>query len=1654
MRRLLILSISLFILLGLCISDAKATGAISPWLENGQKYIRIPVLSDGIHKLNRGVINSFASANGENLSGIASQKFALFHRGVEIPMIEEGNDLFFIGRRNNGDLDSLFYEDNKLTHPNLNIWSDTSFYFLTWYTDSRIGKRDSLISGVSSSNTQDYYIKERKENYIIRYYYGQNYYPGGGPILRLGSYQPGEGWTGWQFNSQNSFLVDSLFNLHPSSGVKPYVKIYYTTFGFQQNDIQVSIGKNSSRVWKASTQRFGVGSGVIEGEIEFSDVEGDSVWFDVVLNAGVVAINFIEIDYPKTMVFDSKIEERVVFPSSIGSDIRFLPQNFNTGSDPSRVFCLKEKNDRELNSYPVQFNSGLNRMEFQVDGLTGEENIWVANFDSLPSPIGFSWVVPRDLSQINPDYIVLTHRKLLEPCSTFTDYRSSNLGGGRNVLLIDFEEVRNQFSYGEFTSLGIRELLRYYYDDSLNPDLSLFIVGKGTVPEMRFAGKYIRFFPNLSPVENLIPTWGVPGSDLPISVGFDPQNPTLPTVPVGRISVRDTATARAYFEKIINYERPENKGLWRKDLLHLSGGTSENEISQFFNYVEDFRSVAEGPFMGATVKTFTKKFTNSIENIVIDSLVNKGLSMVTLYGHSSVNFSDIQIGEVNDPNLNYNNRDGKLPLFVINGCYSGRVFESFDTWVENWALEPERGAIGVISQTDQGYSPILKYYTEEFYRTLFAEEQNFGSTIGGAQIKTIEKLSQRFGTGNNFIRAQNELMYLQGDPVVRLNYSGGRPDYAIEEGIKAQGINGTNISSESDSFYLYIPVANLGLTSSESFRLKIDRLEPFVQDLGSKDYGSVSYLDTVRFTIFSEGSVLDQAGRNRFRMQIDPGNPKNELDTLNNIKEFEMSIPWQGVNILEPLNFSLIGQKKTNLLLASYADFSGSQVLVEYDTSYLFDSPGKVSSSLSPESNLVLQEIDLNNLIVGLDTTVFYLRAKELSDTVWDEISFTFRDQSQNGWSQSEFGQMIKNQITGSLYPDSSVREFFFRNYSSKLDLLLAGDGIANASDTSNLKIEGNWIMLKSALQEKDCRMDRLHIVRISSVNGLPIRNLSFNDPRSCGVAPMAVKSFSQLDLQDTILSSYLDGISNEEFVLGYVMGQLSFDQFSDESYASLQEMGLDSVLLMNYDFGAPLAFIGKRGISTQDFILLTADSSLTIPLDSQILELNHSFPLSNDRGGLISSLVGPSVQWEELSFDFSSNDPDDQISTSLFGIDQEGKTQYLEDVNPGITNLTHIKSDSFPYLFMETRTIDTIGKDASKLDYWEIKFASPPDGFLVNETGDGLELNEGEEYQAGFFFVNHTGREFPDSLLVRTTLNGSQVVSEFKIGSPGVFDTCYFNISINSSGLEGIQELNVFVNPYEDPETTYLNNFSDISFSTISDRTPPTLKVFVDGYQLHNGDIVSNSPDFKVELDDENVHFSISDTSLLFFYVAKVEGFDEFEIIPQKGELNYGFDSSENRLSLNFSPSVLESGEYILLANGRDVKGNRAGFTSYQIRFEVNSYRGVTDFEFFPNPFSSRLNMDFFLSGNSLPESFEIHIYNRQGREVMELDISSRIKLGFNRIYDIWDGKDQEGLELQGGLYFVRLLSKNGGSELPVSGKDSGLLKHGFSKLIYLPGQ
>ena len=115
------------------------------WLFNAspnQSFIKLLVHTDGVYRLSSA---DFLQA-GYDLSTVNPDELKLIYRGTEIPIYVRETPggatefIEFVGKRNDGRVDSILYKDPATglhapgIQPNIDIslFTDTSAYFLTW----------------------------------------------------------------------------------------------------------------------------------------------------------------------------------------------------------------------------------------------------------------------------------------------------------------------------------------------------------------------------------------------------------------------------------------------------------------------------------------------------------------------------------------------------------------------------------------------------------------------------------------------------------------------------------------------------------------------------------------------------------------------------------------------------------------------------------------------------------------------------------------------------------------------------------------------------------------------------------------------------------------------------------------------------------------------------------------------------------------------------------------------------------------------------------------------------------------------------------------------------------------------------------------------------------------------------------------------------------------------------------------------------------------------------------------------------------------------------------------------------------------------------------------------------------------------------------
>jgi flagellar hook assembly protein FlgD len=254
--------------------------------------------------------------------------------------------------------------------------------------------------------------------------------------------------------------------------------------------------------------------------------------------------------------------------------------------------------------------------------------------------------------------------------------------------------------------------------------------------------------------------------------------------------------------------------------------------------------------------------------------------------------------------------------------------------------------------------------------------------------------------------------------------------------------------------------------------------------------------------------------------------------------------------------------------------------------------------------------------------------------------------------------------------------------------------------------------------------------------------------------------------------------------------------------------------------------------------------------------------------------------------------------------------------------------------------------------------------------------------------------------------------------------------IQVSSLGLYAANRFQFEVNPLDGMgeadqlEQYRFNNKVSIPFYVINDQTNPIVDVTFDGMHIMNGEIITPQPQILIQLKDDNeylVFSEIADTSNLSFFIQEPNGNLE-KINYNDPDLQFEFgNTNNNQLKVIYRPTFEKNGKHLMLVQAKDKSGNTSGSRDYEIEFEINRTAAVTQVLNYPNPFSTRTQFVFTLTGTQIPDEFTIRIYTISGKIVKEIykqDLGT-LRIGNNITDYYWDGTDNYGDQLANGVYF-----------------------------------
>ena len=1621
----LILTITAFLLAG---SGFAQYG--NEWIKFNQQYFKIPVAKEGIYRLNYTDLQNA----GFPVSSADPRRIQVFHRGVEQRIIVEGegNAVFnptdyieFYGRGNDGVSDTELYKPTSTQpHQYYNLYTDTTAYFLTLNSLAQLGLRMESFSEINVTGIQAEIFHQDQKFRILttQYATGKKY----NTYVQNTFFETGEGWTGDQI-IQNQFIdygIDNILNTSQSSG-SPQLEIQLVGRAEVLHQVEISVGSlTPSRV--IATESFSASNVVtVTSALNWSDIGGDGRMVVRVKALGVsgaadrLSASYVKIEYPQSFNQVGTSEKVFHLNEKVGNKSYIEIQNPPAGTrlfdvtDPANVVPIGTTLTTTLNA--VIPNTALSR------------TILATNSFTTPS---IHSVTFRNIDPSLHDYIIISHRLLMKPAGAYSDaieayanYRASAVGGSYDTLVAEINQLYDQFNYGEKSPLAISRFMKFMV--SLGNPRYLLIIGKG----LDVWHNYHRN-PSAFTYHDLVPSAGMPASDILFTAGL---NGTVfePAVATGRITASTPQDVVAYLNKVKEMEALPFNDLWRKELLHLSGGIYPGEPEQFASYMRQFGTIAESYYLGGNVSSIGKSSTE-IEFINISDKVNSGVNLITLFGHSSPSQNDFNIGFVSAPELGYNN-PGKYPMFLINGCNAGDFFSTITRYGEDWINTPGKGALGFMANTSFGYSSLLRAYSDTFYSVAYGDSSFLDKGIGDIQKEVVQRLTNI--SQSVLYVTQGQQMFLLGDPAVKL-FGASKPDYEINDNyVYPESYNSEPVTALSDSFAIKMIVRNFGRAKEDSIAVRVVRT---LNDNSSITYDSifypVLYRDTLTFTIYKEDQGF---GNNRFSITIDPLNAINEIEKSNNTAELTMFIPLNASRNLYPQGFSIVNTATLNLVVqGTDVVGEGRDFILQIDTVDTFDSP--YAQEFTVNGKIATKEI---NLIVPSDTLAYYWRsrfAQKQNDSEsidWATTSFTYIENGSEGWAQVHFPQYLSNE-TIRLVKDPAAR--LLRLEETITDVSIRTFGADHPSPHTAVSIKlNNTEYNPISLPELQCRDNTINLIAFGKTSTVPYVAIpvQYPDPKACGRRPEVITSFLSTEVETgngKDIIQYIDNVPAGDSVVLFSIGDPGYASWSANVQNKLSELGISLTQIAALQVGEAVIIFSKKGSAIGSATIIKTLPTLSLTADGTITGRYVS-------GTMTSAVIGPAVDWGSFK---ATGRVSELPVTDQFNFDVIGKT--LEGVatvlKPGLTasgeDLSDINAATHPYLQLVFHAADEINLTSPQLKKWLVEYTPAPEGVL---TFDGsLEtklLKEGEIWTGTYGFYNISEKQFSDSLNVQYTIynttSRTSEISTKKIKAPAPGQETLFDIVVNTKEKAGLNDVKVFVNPRVLPEVYYDNNVLELKdhLNVAADRFNPILDVTIDGRYILNGDYVSPSPVIVVKVWDENSLLLKRDTigiDVFLKYPCASEGCPFTKIYFSNPDVRWFPATDTSDFMMDFKPENLPEGLYTLQVMARDVRNNSSGVIPYEINFVVAENNTVTIQRPYPNPSSDIFFFNIVVAGDAQPDAMYAEIINTNGLAVRKF-VKKDFYTGTN-IVSIGGG------DWPVGLYFYRIALFKDGKKIKTS--------------------
>lgn len=1679
------------------------------WINYSQNYYRFQITATGIHRINYDDLQ----AAGIPVASFSHENIQVFGRRQEVPIWIElngdgtfntGDYILFYAEKNDGWIDSSLYVDpNSLSNPAYNLYNDTINYFFTWNNlTTNLRYTDPTDSDFSSYTPAAFAWQKFTTEYHNTYLQGERI-----ESTSSSFYVHGEGYGGAAVESTSGYTYNlSAYTTNPYTGGPDSKFIGLAT---SLNDSPPPTGTNNHHSqWEINGQLIDdhLFTGYKQYRLETTFPSAlltniTPVKYKIIGDLGVYkdiqSLTYWRIEYPRLFDFAGASSINITVENSFESKLRIDLSNISSVNPIA--FAIGTNSKLQL------INEGGVLKSLIDNAPSGSQQIVLGDLDNCITVGSFERVTESgkftNYSSFNLERALLMvyPNGLYDAAFSYFEYRSELVDGNYNALLVNSEELYDQFGGGVNKHIsGIRNFSWYVYDNSTQKPVGLFLIGKGISNDLTRTNP--TNFNN-----SLIPTFGYPSSDALITANLPGTTKWRPLIPTGRISITNEEQLINYLNKVKEFETNQDPFSvydspskdWQKHAIHMVGGADHSQQILFQSWMNNLKTKLEHEQFGASVTTIARDSDDPIDPASLSDIMSRienGVSLITYLGHSGI--SATESFEINLDDVENWNNEGKYPIMIVNSCYNGNIFSAGNSSSQYYVNAINAGAVGYFASTHTGFANHLYQYNLKLYN-------NFGNTLYNQSFgKNIQESIGEMETSFSGLMPVTSMLYyestatqmvLNGDPMLKIN-SHDEPEIELLE--SNVSILTENIDLSTDSLELQIILKNLGRSIVDTFDLEITRNFPG-SDIDSIYHIAIPelhYTDTIRLKMPMEAGI--SIGINEFSIKADIPNfiPEQYDEYGNNEIVFNYYLNVDAILPVLPYKFAVVPENLVTVKASTLNPIAEMNTyLFELDTTDLFNSPFLRRASVTELGGV--KEVgpnDWDTPLVLEDSVVYFWRvAVDADEPIWSERSFQYIP-GKEGWGQDHFFQFKANNFNNINYNRANrLREW------DPDSILVTCDAYSNTGFSNAWHLNGtlqDYALCTTTPSIHVAVFDPLTFEPWQTNNDGSYPEMSFgnvNDGTGCRSRREKYFIFRETTLaqleafQNMVLNEVPDG----HYMLIYSPYTTRFDLWnaldSIDMYATFATLG-STEIVPGLD-NAPFTFFCRKGYPTSvEEDLASNPAGPTGSGNGTTSAHINTYAYGSSTYGIETSpFIGPAAAWHTIYWKQDSIDPINNADTTRLYIQYFDENKVLsgaEDLlfssHDSLLNVgSLIDAATYPYMKLQAYYKDTTNFTPAQVDHWHVLYQPLPEAAI-----DGTEayywsqpsdtLFEGQEVSFAVDVKNIFNIDM-DSILITYWIEDEShnlhYIDYPRQDSLKVGQTIRDTIHFSTLGFGGINSLWMEVNPYvngslietDQPEQEHFNNVLQLPFYVIEDNINPLLDVSFDGIHILNGDIVSPFSEILITLKDENEYLimdDVSDTSRFGVYIIDPDGIQtRIPFIDASGNTIMQWIPAEptnKRFKIIFPANFEKDGTYELLVQGSDRSGNLSGDLQYRVEFEVVRESTITHMMNYPNPFSTSTRFVFTLTGSEVPDEIIIQIMTVSGRVVREIteDQLGPIRIGRNITEYAWDGTDEFGDPLANGVYLYRVKAQIHGED--IEHRDSGAdqyFKKEFGKMYLM---